>query len=79
MCIVVLFCFLSQQDINIQEGKYKVKCKPLTSKEAIQHLPPFIWLISDEKNILFIFIMQNTPLQNQSRNLLGLGIVKGGS
>lgn len=66
--ISLLFSCRRQQDINIQEGKQKVKCKPLTSKEAIQHLPTFTLLRSEEKNIFFFsfiffpFIMQiNQP------------------
>lgn len=63
VCISLLFSCGSQGDINIQEGKQKVKCKPLTSKEAIQHLPTFTLLLSEEKNISFFpFIMQiNQP------------------
>lgn len=65
MWISLLFSFWSQRDINIQEGKQKVKCKPLTSKEAIQHLPAFTLLLSEEKNVFFFFpfIMRINQLQ----------------
>lgn len=62
VCISLLFSCGSQGDINIQEGKQKVKCKPLTSKEAIQHLPTFTLLLSEEKNISFFsFHNANKP------------------
>jgi len=75
---VLLFGFLTQRDINIQEAKEKVKCKPLTSKEATQHLPAFILRISDEENV-FCLIMQTNQPKKEPLNLPGLGMVKGES